>query len=850
MTFAKAFHIKFALLFIGVISMQFFFCTVERNLDELFNSESARTIYEPGGDIPAREALVKVFNAGSADSEPAAVCITDRNGQFSLSKISEGVYSIWAQKDSFVLFQESVVVSDTRSTLADDTLERPSSITGIVGLQNYHDPRTVTVQAAGIDRPAVFADKSGRFTMTGLPSGNWRLYLKSSILEYLPTEKNVTILPGSMSTITDTLYLNFSGIPLVSGMTFSQDTLAGTLKISWNKPPYKIIRDYLIYHTSCKGVAFSKEPAYITEDTSCIDSIYFRLKADSLDTVERCLLYRIAIRNTVPQIGAFSTTMEVPFAPKSYATTFFQHSVKYVKDSIPVIAVHDTTTISLVARNRTRPLREIVWYDLEKKDTIVHKKTGDSPLKLLRDTIRYAFDDTGAKFLKAIVIDNSGAQWFDTVRVRIIYDTLTVKASARDTVVYSTDSLHLHGEAETEFGKIARWEWKIGSGEWSGASGPDTAFAASSFANTVMCSLAVTGADGMRAAHAVSVRIISVPDVKILKIAAGGYHDLFLDGQFGVRARGLNSSGQLGSMTTLDWQEWRTVMPDVRTMDAGECYSLIVKNDETVWACGCNKYGQLGDGSRVTRYEPVKVFDGALSVAASSSHSLFLKSDGTLWACGSNQFGQIGDSSVADRLIPVRIMENVVHMSAGSSHSLALTADGILWAFGANRYGQLGDGSTVDRLYPVKIMTSVRTMDAGADHSLILKTDGTLWACGLNFAGQLGDNTTFNRSTPVLVMTGVTDAAAGDYHSAVLKNDQSLWTFGENSLGQLGDSTLTGKLAPVKSMEQVRSISAGGWHTLIINTSGTVWISGWISFDADSYGGTEFTTVPQRLIPE
>jgi alpha-tubulin suppressor-like RCC1 family protein len=845
----KVIQNKFVPYFAFLI-MQLVSCSVERNLDALFNAETAKTIYEPGGEIPAKKALVKVFSACSGENEPVAVYLTDDNGQISLIKMTEGIYNIWVEKDSFVLFQDSVVVTNEHSTLEDDTLERPSSISGIVGLQNYHDTRTVMIHMKGIDRPVVFADGDGRFVMNGLASGNWKVFLQSSIQEYLPTEKTIAILAGSKNTIKDTFRLYFSGIPIVSGITFIQDTLVGTMRLSWNKPTYKIIRDYLIYHASCGGNVFSKEPSYITEDTSCIDSIYFRLSADSADTVQRCVLYRIAIRNTVPQIGAFSSTIGVPFAPKSYVTTFFHHAVKYANDSLANASVHDTVTISLAARNRTRPLRSIIWYDLVAKDTIFRRTAGAFHSKTIYDTLHYAFNDTGKKYLQAIVIDDAGIKWFDTVRADIINNTLSVKATAKDTVIYSTDSIYLHGEAETQFGKIARWEWKIGSEQWNVTSTPDTIVPASSFNNGVTCSLAVTDEDGKRIVDAVSISVISVSARKILKIAAGGYHDLFLDDQSMVQGRGVNSNGELGSKTTLDWFNWRAIMSEVRSMDAGESYSLFVKHDETVWACGYNKYGQLGDGSRITRYEPVKVLTGGLSVAASSTHSLFLKNDGTLWSCGSNKFGQLGDSTAIDRLEPVQIMENVVRISAGGSHSLVLKADGSLWACGSNRFGQLGDGTTVDKLYPVKIMTSVRAMDAGAAHSLIVKTDGTLWSCGLNYAGQLGDNTTFNRSTPIPIMDGVKEVAAGDYHSVILKNDQTLWTWGENSLGQLGDSTLTGRLAPVKILGDIRSVFAGGSHTIFIKNSGTIWICGWISFNADSYESTEMSPVPQRIIPE
>jgi alpha-tubulin suppressor-like RCC1 family protein len=98
------------------------------------------------------------------------------------------------------------------------------------------------------------------------------------------------------------------------------------------------------------------------------------------------------------------------------------------------------------------------------------------------------------------------------------------------------------------------------------------------------------------------------------------------------------------------------VMSGVRSMAAGEYFSLILKTDGTLWACGYNYYGQLGDGTTATRYTPVQVMSGVRSMAAGEHFSLILKTDGTLWACGYNYYGQLGDGTTTTRSTPVRII--------------------------------------------------------------------------------------------------------------------------------------------------------------------------------------------------
>jgi hypothetical protein len=802
-------------------------------------------VYEHGGKIVADGALVKVYDAGSDSGEPIIVTITDDRGRYFIANLPDGIYNFWAEKDSFVLFQQTVPVSSMQTLLRDDTLESPSTLTGIVGIQDFHDTRSVTIRVLGIDRPDVIADAQGRFTLTGLAGGTWPLLLRSTIAQYLPTLKTFFVSPSSNDTIRDTIQVYYGGIPVVSGITFTQDTFAGVMKLSWKNPAYNLVRDYLIYSDSCAEIRFLKEPTFITEDTFCIDSSRARLPVDQLDTAPRCLSYRIAIRNTVPSIGPFCNRVEVSFAPKSYLTTYFTHHVEYEKDSCDSASPNDTITISLTARNRTRPLRTLYWYDPARKDTIGKMTVGDSPEKQLTDTIRYAFDSIGTKRLLALVVDNAGSVGVDTIPVKIVKNRLTIN-TGEDTGVFSCDTIHLHAEAHTLFGRIVQWEWKIGSDSWTQTSGPDTAVAASLFGASVSCSCAVMDEDGNRARDGFLIRILVIPQPLTEKVAAGGFYDLVLDGDGVLQAQGMNESGQLGRSTISTWVPLGLVMKDVWDMDAGDCHTLILKTDGTFWACGCNDHGQLGDGSLITRKDPVKIMGDVIKCSAGAQHSLFLKADRTLWACGANSDGRLGDSTTLERTLPVLVMRDVQAMSAGDAHSMIVKADGTLWACGANQYGQLGDGTNANRSFPVQVMTGVKSVSAGGAHTLILKTDGTLWACGWNQAGQLGDNSTENRSTPVLVLTDVQSMVAGSYHSHILKTDGTLWGCGENSLGQLGDGAMKDRLAPVKVMADVKSIDAGKWHSLILLTNGTVWIYG--AQESAYCGGYGVTLVSQTRV--
>ena len=808
-------------------------------------------IYEHDTETPAVGAVIKVFDASVDEAEPVAVLVTAEDGSFSIDELPDGFYRFWGEKDSFVLFQDSVLITVDQTTLRDDTLECPSTVSGVVRLQEYHDLRTVSIGINGIDHPAIFAGNDGRFTLQGLAGGTWPLLLRSSIPEYLPTVRSVTIDPCSDDTIDDTLRLDHTGIPVVKGISLSQDTLTGRITLTWEKPEYKMLRDYLIYVDSCTSNKFLKQPIYITEDTVCIDTLNALDPDDPLDTVPRCLNYRIAVRNTLQQIGATCPEVRFPVVPKTYVTTFITHTVIYEQDSCDSASINDTVRVVLTASNLTRPLRTLYWCNPVDSDTIAEITVEDTTATELTDTLAYAFDTAGTHRLVAVVTDNAGIVAYDTIPIKIVRDTLRAYIDAGDNrVVISSDTIRLHGSAAQQFGEIVKWEWQIGSSnDWITTSEPDTSFAASLFDWMLECRLAVTDDDGNRAEDMVTIYINEVPEIHPVGITAGAFHDLLLDKDGSLFGRGMNSGGQLGSVSTRDWVSWTTVAEDVRETDAGNCHTLILKADGSLYTCGCNTGGQLGNGTVEDHFEPVKTMNDVRHVAAGADYSLTVKTDNSVWAWGNNSDGQLGDSSTTDHTTPVSVMADILAVSAGGAHSLFIKTDSSLWACGLNDHGQLGDGTTETHPYPVKVMNDVRKAVGGLAHTLILKNDGTLWACGWNYAGQLGDGTMEDRVTPVHISDDVADIAAGDYHSLLLKTDGSLLTFGENGIGQLGDSTTVDRYVPVKIMDDACDIEAGSWHSIMQKNDGTLWICGWICFDADSYGTTAVRPFPVRLLP-
>jgi alpha-tubulin suppressor-like RCC1 family protein len=793
-------------------------CSNRSGTTSVVVGESA-TIYEVEGIRPAPGVVVKIFDARSEDNRPVLVCITDSRGMFSIKELPEGAYNVFAEKDSFVLLQDSVSITPRGGNLRNDTLEYPSTLFGVVGVEPVHDPNTVTIAVAGTGKNIEVSNDDGTFILTGIPSGKCVLRLASRLPGYIETVKEVVVTPRSKDTLNDTLRVIYSGIPFISGVRLSQDVLTGTIRVTWNKVQCVDFKDYVVYDDPCTSITLLPEPSHSSTDTFLIDSMFSQLYASQSDTFPRCLKYRVAVRTLAQQVGLTTGYTEFQFMPKGFIWTFFDKKVLYEGRPFDSVSIDDTVVFSFTAKNRTRPLRKVVWFDPQKGYIAGHIR--DSTKREVSDSLRYAFHGVGNHELRVIVTDSAGNDWWDYVMVKTVIDTLIAFAGG-DTGVFVGENVHLHGGAYHLFGTIPYWRWKIGDNDWVRTSGHDTVVPMPLTERQVECCLWITDEDGTSKKDTMNV----FTSLKAVKIASGDYHSLVLKSDGALWTFGRNEFGQLcdGNKEHRTWPV--PVMSDVTDMAAGSYHTLILKKDKTLWACGNNSNGQFGDGTTEGRLVPKKVMNDVKNIAAGSFFSLILKTDATLWVCGDLQSGQIPGNSISDRCMPVLLMNDVQSMAAGFDFILALKNDGTLWTCGNNTYGQLCDSSTGSRFIPQQVMSGVKSIGAGHWHSLILKYDGTLWTSGYNSDGELGRVSSFAYKTPQQIASSVRSVAAGAFHSLIVKTDGTLWACGRNSSGQLGDGTEQPRGVPTYILGDVQNVTAGYEHSLLLKTDGTVWACG------------------------
>ena len=334
---------------------------------------------------------------------------------------------------------------------------------------------------------------------------------------------------------------------------------------------------------------------------------------------------------------------------------------------------------------------------------------------------------------------------------------------------------------------------------------------------------------------------------KIVSVVAGDNHTLFLTDTGKVWACGKNSDGQLGLGDNVD----RNIPTEITSaiaplfypnkivyIAAGNSHTIFLTDEGKVWVCGKNSEGQLGLGDNTSRNIPTALISPSenfylnkiVSVACGFSHNVFLTDTGQIWVCGDNSEGQLGLGDNFPRNIPINILTiselfpyyKIISIACGKYHTVLLSDTRVVWTFGKNSNGQLGNNSTTPYI-PVAITSAIApafytnkiiSIIAGDNHTAFMSDNGKIWMCGNNLYGQLALGNSgigTDRYTPTELSSNI---------------PQSFYP------------------------NQILSIILGNNHTLFTNISGKVWICGNPANGRLGLGSSDLTTnitIPQML---
>lgn len=281
--------------------------------DETFTGTNDETyssgvFFLSGGSRRAVGADVQVFPR--QQTEVVAHGTTDQNGRPVVEPVADGAYSVKVTSSGQVVFLDSVPASQGRLRfVANDTLELPGTLSGIVSVQPQDDPKTVVVHVLGTD---VWSnvDSLGRFRLEGLAQGKFRLQLATSLPDYQTTFPSpVRAWNDSDVVLPDTIHMLYTGIPVVQGITGRSDSSTGEIVLSWHPTSYRNLQRYLVFRDTAGALVRSTVAYGWTTDTFWRDTAASRALATVVWS------YRVVVETKTGKPGGWFGQLDVTAVP-------------------------------------------------------------------------------------------------------------------------------------------------------------------------------------------------------------------------------------------------------------------------------------------------------------------------------------------------------------------------------------------------------------------------------------------------------------------------------------------------------------------------------------------------------
>ena len=175
-------------------------------------------------------------------------CITDENGTYGFDSLPDTLYNVFGEDGNNVSFRYSVKIVKKNSThIPNDTLKAPGSIYGIIRLLPEHSSRTVILLFPGTHTYVIPSDSIGHFTVPRMARGKYTVRIISTLPDYIPKDTFFTIRSGRGDTLKDTLRLGYTGIPTVTGVKATLDSVRILVSVSWNGIDTSFASGYNIY---------------------------------------------------------------------------------------------------------------------------------------------------------------------------------------------------------------------------------------------------------------------------------------------------------------------------------------------------------------------------------------------------------------------------------------------------------------------------------------------------------------------------------------------------------------------------------------------------------------------------
>ncbi|WP_158616624.1 beta-sandwich domain-containing protein [Corallococcus sp. CA054B] len=741
---------------------------------------------------------------------------TNAQGQFSLTGVPTGTYTLRAQLNAYVPYEQQVEIRAGAQTSVTQTLSRErGSVAGTLLLEGGADARDIAVQLVGTDHSAL-TDSEGHFTFTEVLTGMYTLRVRRD--GYDPYQQTVEVRANAQTSISQTLTRERGtvvGLFQLEGGGSAADiavqlvgtehatvtdaegrfTLTGVITGTY---PLRASRDgYAQYEqqVEVRANAQSSVSQTLTRERGTVAGTVLLEGGVGVANIEVALVDTDFTTQTNDQ-GAFALT-GIPTG--TYTLRARRDTYLPYEQQVEVRANAQTSVSGLLYRERGDVTGRVVLEDGESAANLTVIADGPERMGTTTDAEgRFSMPGllTGAYTVSAFKDHYVSPE----VPVEVRLDEpatveLTLTRAGAPTLVLPKLAVqrgHLEltgsgfgaqrGESHVSVGGVEVSDYFF----WS-----DTRVMVRVPANVSpgVRDVVLKPGPSWRPAATVSLRVVRQQTLAtssrdwnlgvtpentltgwgpsaplggqlpttgdIVSVAMGEY--------FGL---GLKADG-----TVIEWGEYyspRTPVPEglsnVVAIAAASNIAAALLRDGTVVAWG---------GLEYDRTKVPQGLQDVVALSVSMYFSLALKADGTVVTWGRNEYGQVST--------PPQDLSGVTAIGGNAFGSAAILSDGNLrgWDFGASHNGY---ESVTD---PVGFID----LRGGYDVLVALRKDGTLRAWGRNDYGQ---------ASPPETLTGVVDAMPmGPFNGVALLQDGTLtWWGGDVNPNRLPPANLILRVAP------------------------------------------------------
>ena len=293
-------------------------------------------------------------------------------------------------------------------------------------------------------------------------------------------------------------------------------------------------------------------------------------------------------------------------------------------------------------------------------------------------------------------------------------------------------------------------------------------------------------------------------------------------------------------------------------VEAGDGFTVVLKEDGTVWTAGLNNYGQLGNGTTINSNVPVQVkidentyLTNVKYISVAQMTVCALTTDGYVYGWGYNGEGAlaVGDRVAKTYAVKAKgingegYIDNIIDINTSGCNTYYINKDGEAYGVGLDDLGQLGAGLSVYPIRMPKFDDAVKVMAAFQAWGVI-KANGEIWIRGENEKGLFGNGTRASAGGTYYVGNSFEDWDITGYGAIAISEDGTVCGSGFNSNGQLSIGNRNDQLRYVQMMLEDETFIKGKYacignsDSLVLGKDGYLYLAGYNAYGQLSNGTT------------